>query len=77
MKPNTLHCVFTLEPTICHGGHFFATSTIRDSCIGLYHSFMVPGIITNTEHELATRELLRRMAAYYHSLYIRQDYPGK
>lgn len=75
LRPNTPHCVFTPEPTICYGGHFFATSTIMDTCYGIYNSFS-HGQLTNTEHEAESRELLRRLVAWSHSRYVLPGYPG-
>ncbi|KAJ3507190.1 hypothetical protein NLJ89_g6444 [Agrocybe chaxingu] len=75
MRPNTPHCVFTLESSICHGAHFYATSTIRSSCYGLIHSFLAGNVISNTEHESESRELLRRLVTYYHSVYMNPNYP--
>ena len=74
MRPNTFHCVFTLEPTIVHGGHFYATSTIRESCIASYHSFVLEKVISNTSHQGASLELLRRLVTYFESVYTKDTY---
>ena len=50
MRPNTPHFVVTPESAICHGGHFYAMSTIRDTIFGIYHMFVASKNITNTEH---------------------------
>ncbi|KAF8873911.1 hypothetical protein CPB84DRAFT_1853838 [Gymnopilus junonius] len=65
MRPNTLHVVFTPEPTICEGGHFYSTPTMQDTAISLIHSFICNIRITNTGHP-PTRMLLRRMAQFFY-----------
>jgi len=77
MRPNTVHCVFTLESSICYGGHFYATSAIRASCVGVYHSFIAARIVTNTEHENGSWELLRRLVIHYHQVLLSPEYPGE
>jgi hypothetical protein len=64
MRPNTLHAAFTPEPSICHGGHFYCTSTMQDTLRGMVHSFVDHIKITNTNHPPASA-LLRRMATFY------------
>ncbi len=66
MRPNTPHFVYTPTNTICYGGHFYATSTIRESCYGLMHSFIAQRVLSNASHEVESRELIRRMITYYH-----------
>lgn len=65
MRPNTAHAVYTPEHAICHGGHFYATSTIQDSCFGVFHTFVSSSTITNTEHDIDSRRLLRRLLLFY------------
>lgn len=73
MRPNTPHLVITPESSICYGGHFYASSTIRDSCHGLLHTFVASSLLTNTEHTAASRDLLRRMLTYYCKIFT-SDY---
>jgi hypothetical protein len=40
MRPNTAHAVFTPDNVICHGGHFYASSTMQDTMFGIVHTFM-------------------------------------
>lgn len=65
MRPNTPHVVFTPEPSVCTGGHFYATSTLRETCYGLYHDFVVGRVSTNTQHVQDTFRILTRMMAFY------------
>ncbi|KAF8891503.1 hypothetical protein CPB84DRAFT_1748939 [Gymnopilus junonius] len=66
MRPNTPHYVFTPTPTIAHGGHFLATSTIRQTCYGLIHTTLSGHLITNTTHAEKCRKLLGRLVSFYH-----------
>jgi hypothetical protein len=49
-----------VDNTIIHGRHFYATSTIVDSCCAAVHSLILNEQITNQRHD-ETRGLLRRM----------------
>src|ERR1700679_1405191 len=66
MRPNTPHFVVTPESAICHGGHFYAMSTIQDTVFVLYHMFVASKRVTNTEHSHDAHLLLRRMVIYFH-----------
>lgn len=69
MRPGTVHAVVTPEPTICRGGHFYATSTVRDTVYGIFHTFAAYTYITNAVHKAASEKLLSRMLIYiYHHL---------
>jgi hypothetical protein len=71
MRPNTAHAVFTPDNVICHGGHFYATSTIQDTMFGLVNTFISPDRLTNAEkptHGL----VLRRIAAFYHDALVQK-----
>jgi hypothetical protein len=74
MRPNTPHYVVTPKAAICHGGHFYATSTIRDTVYGVFHMFALSKSITNTEHYEASRILLRRLIVYAHHVLVRGQY---
>lgn len=65
MRPNTPHAVFTPSPSVVHGGHCYATSTLPDTLVGIVHSFVVGDIITNANH-LSARFHLQEMIAFYH-----------
>jgi hypothetical protein len=66
MRPNTVHAAFTPVPSICHGGHFYSSSTMQDSLAGIIHSFVDHIKITNTNHP-PVASLLRYMARFYHT----------
>lgn len=70
MRPNTPHAVVTPDNSICHGGHFYATSTLRDTCYGIFHSFVSGTLTTNTDHCLHAMQLLARMVVYYHQHFV-------
>ncbi|KAF8960610.1 hypothetical protein BDZ97DRAFT_1605550, partial [Flammula alnicola] len=72
MRPNTPHAVFTLEHSVFEGGHFYATSTIRDTLYGLIHCFVAERYISNTSHG-ASRFLLRQMLAFYHTALVKGE----
>ena len=72
MRPNTPHAVFTPEPSICHGGHFYSTSTMQDTMFGIVNTFMNPSALTNTDHP-PHAILLRRIAAFYHESLVKQQ----
>lgn len=65
MRPNTPHLVVTPQASICHGSHFYASSTLRSTCHGILHTFIASSLLTNTEHTTASRELLRRLLGFY------------
>ncbi|KAG6906050.1 hypothetical protein DXG01_016125 [Tephrocybe rancida] len=67
LRPQTLQAVITPLPTVVNGGHFLATSTIRETCFGLYDDFIAGRFITNTNHSSATLTLLTRLLLLYHN----------
>ena len=69
MRPNLPHVIYTPKHAICHGGHFYAISTIQDTMFGLVHSFISGNFVTNTDHP-TSRKLLRRMAHFYHGAFV-------
>jgi hypothetical protein len=69
MKPNTPHMVVTPENAICLGNHFIAASSIRETCFGLIHTFVMRGLITNAENR-AVWENLHRLLYYWQDAYI-------
>ena len=71
MWPNTPHFVVTPESAICHGGHFYAMSTIQDMVFGLYHMFVASKRVTNTEHSYDAHILLRRMVVHVHHVLVK------
>ena len=65
MRPNTPHVVFTAEHSVCFGGHFYATSTLRDTCYGMMHTFVAGSIVTNAQHTTHAFMLLARLLAFF------------
>jgi hypothetical protein len=72
MRPGTPHYVVTLQNSITLGHHFYATSTIRDTCWSLVHRSIMDNAITNTTHP-DTEQLLRRMLSMYVRNYTAPD----
>jgi hypothetical protein len=72
MRPNTPHFVVTPQSAICHGGHFYAMSTIRDTIFGIYHMFVASRNITNTEHTQDAHLLLRRLVVHTHYVLVKR-----
>ncbi|KAF8228271.1 hypothetical protein L208DRAFT_1050222, partial [Tricholoma matsutake] len=50
MHPGTPHTVITITPSICHGGHCYAASTIQETCISFMITFVANSLLTNTDH---------------------------
>ncbi|KAG5337958.1 hypothetical protein C0989_008561 [Termitomyces sp. Mn162] len=73
MRPNTPHVVITPEPTICRGGHFYCSSTIRDSIYGIYHLFVGSSLLTNADHRTASQMMLTRLLALFHRNLLTPD----
>ncbi|KAJ2931477.1 hypothetical protein H1R20_g5539, partial [Candolleomyces eurysporus] len=65
MGPARPHAVWTLEPSLCQGGHFIATSTLDKTVAGIVHGFFLGNIITNTDHEEIWNMLQRQMIFYH------------
>jgi hypothetical protein len=65
MRPNTPHVMVSPNHSISHGGRFYATSTIRESCYGVFHTFLYS---PNALHSSDSRIILRRMLVYYRSV---------
>jgi len=59
MRPNTPHYVLTLEHSITLGRHFYAASTMMETCLAYIHCGILNGAITNTDHPDAQRLLNR------------------
>ena len=70
MRPNTPHYVLTPQAAICHGGHFYAMSAIRDTVFGLYHMLALSNFITNVEHSQASCLLLQRLIMHTHNALV-------
>ncbi|KAF9473554.1 hypothetical protein BDN70DRAFT_785722, partial [Pholiota conissans] len=72
MRPNTLHAVLTAMDSVCGGGHFYATSTMLDTFVGLVHTFICDLYITNISHP-PSRFILTQMINFYHAGLLREN----
>ncbi|KAJ3497411.1 hypothetical protein NMY22_g19698 [Coprinellus aureogranulatus] len=63
MRSLVSHAVFTLESSICIGGHYYCSSTMSDSVASLVTSLLLEPRITNTQH-VNSRYLLQLMAIH-------------
>ncbi|KAF5348123.1 hypothetical protein D9756_010740 [Leucocoprinus leucothites] len=59
MKPCTPHLVVTPDNTVCIGDQFYAGSTLRETCYGIFHGFAAGRHITNVSHAETSHDLLR------------------
>jgi hypothetical protein len=64
MQPNTPHYVLGVENSIMLGWHFYATSAISDSCLGIIHSAILGTNVTNQDHPCAKTFLRRLMSMW-------------
>lgn len=71
MPPCVPHWVLGTSNAICVGRHFYSSSSIRSSVIGIVHTFLLRGVITNEDH-LNTRTLLYQLMTFW---FLRQDKP--
>lgn len=71
MRPNTLHSVYTPEPAVCRGGHYYATSTLQDTFAALVHTFVIDLVCTNATY-LESRFILAAMINFYHTALVKQ-----
>ncbi|KAK7020643.1 hypothetical protein VNI00_017681 [Paramarasmius palmivorus] len=67
MLPCTPHIVFTLEPSLCHGSHFYSATCIERSSWGIIHTFFRDFQITNQDHPVF-HDLLVRMLVHWHDV---------
>lgn len=73
MRPNTPHAVVTPTSSICYGGHYLATSCLRETCSGFLLTFVLGTLISNTESTTDTQLLLRQMAYFFYEAYSTSD----
>ncbi|THU77123.1 hypothetical protein K435DRAFT_612740, partial [Dendrothele bispora CBS 962.96] len=74
MRPNTPHLVVTLAPSICFGSHFYCSSTLRDTCFGIYHCFVQRDFITNHTHPESRRLLFYILVSIHKAMEIDEEY---
>lgn len=78
MRPCTPHWVVGTSNTIVHGRHYVATTSIRRTCFGIVHTFVMGLFVTNTFHQDNTRCMLRQlMALYFRHLVMHDKFDGK
>lgn len=58
------HWVLGTSNAICVGRHFYSTSTIRSSVIGIVHTFLLGSTVTNADL-LKTRTLLYQLMVFW------------
>jgi hypothetical protein len=76
MPPGVPHWVLSTSNAICVGRHFYATSTIRLSILGVAHAFLLSGALTNEDH-LETRSLLYQLLVFWSMRIDQGDVDGK
>ncbi|KAL0565712.1 hypothetical protein V5O48_016310, partial [Marasmius crinis-equi] len=69
MPPGTYHFDYTLELSVCNGRHFYAASTIWESCWAIFHTFNLGRTVANTDHTKNQTGLVNLMA-YWHQEFI-------
>ncbi|KAG6882345.1 hypothetical protein C0993_010982, partial [Termitomyces sp. T159_Od127] len=73
MRPNLPHSVVMPSPTICRGGHFYCVLTIIDSVVGIFHHYVALDTISNTNHALASHNVLTRLLTFYLLVLVDSD----
>jgi len=76
MPPGVPHWVVSTSNAICVGRHFYASSTIRFSVVGIVHAFLLGGALTNEDH-LQTRTLLYQLLVFWSMRIDTTDIDGK
>jgi hypothetical protein len=72
LRPNTLYAIITLQDAIISGGYYLSSHTLQDSLLGIVHTFVLPGLLTEGENpELST--FARRMVQYFHNALVLND----
>lgn len=78
MRPCTPHFVLGIDNSIVLGRHYYATATIRRSCFGIVHTFVMGAGITNTSHDEDASSLWRQlMAMWYRHLILHNGFDSK
>lgn len=65
MPPCTPYAVYTIKKSICFGGHFYATGTMKQTLCGILREFASGGYVTNALKP-GWIELLQRIVVAYH-----------
>lgn len=61
--------VFTIQDSICHGLHFYATSTLTDTFAGIVHCLITENVVTNSSH-FTSHSLLLHLVHCFHKEFI-------
>ncbi|KAJ3557303.1 hypothetical protein NP233_g11780 [Leucocoprinus birnbaumii] len=59
MAPCTIHLVATTQPTFVWGRQFYAASSLRETCYGVFHCFTSGRKVTNVTHAEQAHDWLR------------------
>jgi hypothetical protein len=70
------HWVLGTSNSICVGRHFYSTSSIRSSVIGIVHTFLLDGSVTNEVH-IDSRSLLCQLMVFWSSRIDKSDMDGE
>ena len=76
MPPGVPHWVLSTSNAMCVGRHFYAASTIHLSVLGIVHTFLLSGSITNEDH-LPTRTLLYQLLVFWEMRFDQTDVDGE
>ncbi|KAA1477825.1 hypothetical protein DENSPDRAFT_624538 [Dentipellis sp. KUC8613] len=74
-RPNQLHWVYGVDPTIVYGRHFYPASSLDDSLYGQVHTQLVGDILTNASHPRVRPILADFMILWYNNLTQERDRP--
>jgi hypothetical protein len=69
------HWVLGTSNSICVGRHFYNSSSIRSSVVGLVHTFLLDGAITNATL-METRTLLYQLMVFWSMRLDQTDVDG-
>jgi len=75
MPGGTPHWVMGTSNAICVGRHFYNASSIRFTVIGIVHTFLLRGTVTNEDH-LETRTLLYQLMVFWSMRIDKTDVDG-
>src|ERR1700679_2125942 len=75
MPPATPHWVLGTSNAICVGRHFYNSSSIRSSVVGIVHTFLLDGAVTNANH-VTTRTVLYQLMVFWSTRLDKTDVDG-
>ena len=59
-----MKAIYSIDNSLCLGGNYYATSTMKDTLCRLVYAFVAPDFLTVSE-EMETRYLLRQLVTFY------------